>query len=119
MGESGRGHDEVGSADDRGWLKRRFICRWGSNVGDRVKNFARGCWGVGDAGVRVTRGSSFYETEPVDFLEQAWFLNCAVEGEAVVPGAGIAASLRGIELQMGSRKRVAKGPRLIDMDILL
>jgi 2-amino-4-hydroxy-6-hydroxymethyldihydropteridine diphosphokinase len=28
-------------------------------------------------------------------------------------------ALRGIELRMGSKKPVAKGPRLIDMDILL
>jgi len=79
---------------------------------------------LGDAGVRVTRESSFYETEfyetePVDFLEQAWFLNCAVEGETKVPALELLRALRGIELQMGSKKLVAKGPRLIDMDILL
>jgi len=91
----------------------------GSNVGDRVKNLRAAVGALGDAGVRVTRVSSFYETEPVDFLEQAWFLNCAVEGEAVVPALELLRALRGIELQMGSRKRVAKGPRLIDMDILL
>jgi 2-amino-4-hydroxy-6-hydroxymethyldihydropteridine diphosphokinase len=67
----------------------------------------------------VTRVSSFYETEPVDFLEQAWFLNCAVEGETDVPPLELLRALRGIELRMGSKKPVAKGPRLIDMDILL
>src|ERR1700736_6779922 len=65
------------------------------------------------------RGSSFYETEPVDFLEQAWFLNCAVEGETKVPALELMRALRGIELRMGSKKLVTKGPRLIDMDILL
>jgi 2-amino-4-hydroxy-6-hydroxymethyldihydropteridine diphosphokinase len=55
----------------------------------------------------------------VDFLEQAWFLNCAVEGETDVPALELLGALRGIELRMGSRKLVAKGPRLIDMDILL
>ena len=44
---------------------------------------------------------------------------CAVEGETEVPALELLRALRGIELQMGSRKRVAKGPRLIDMDILL
>ena len=91
----------------------------GSNVGDREANLRAATAALGDAGVRVTRESSFYETEPVDFLEQAWFLNCAVEGETEVPALELLRALRGIELQMGSKKLVAKGPRLIDMDILL
>jgi len=99
--------------------KKTVYLSLGSNVGDRVKNLRAAVGALGDAGVRVTRVSSFYETEPVDFLEQAWFLNCAVEGETVVPALELLRALRGIELQMGSRKRVAKGPRLIDMDILL
>ena len=91
----------------------------GSNVGDREVNLRAATAALGDAGVRVTRVSLFYETEPVDFLEQAWFLNCAVGGETEVPALELLRALRGIELQMGSKKLVAKGPRLIDMDILL
>jgi 2-amino-4-hydroxy-6-hydroxymethyldihydropteridine diphosphokinase len=91
----------------------------GSNVGDRAKNLRAAVAALGNAAVRVTRVSSFYETEPVDFPEQTWFLNCAVEGETDVPALELLRALRGIELQMGSRKLVAKGPRLIDMDILL
>lgn len=91
----------------------------GSNVGDREANLRAAIAALADAGVRVTRVSSFYETEPVDFLEQAWFLNCAVEGKTDVPAMELMRTLRGIELQMGSKKPVAKGPRLIDMDILL
>jgi 2-amino-4-hydroxy-6-hydroxymethyldihydropteridine diphosphokinase len=91
----------------------------GSNVGERAENLRAAIAALGDAGVRVTRVSSFYETEPVDFLEQAWFLNCAVEGETEVLALELLRALRGIELRMGSKKPVAKGPRLIDMDILL
>src|SRR6267154_1547400 len=91
----------------------------GSNVGDRKENLHAAIAALGDVGVRVTRVSSFYETEPVDFLEQAWFLNCAVEGETEVPAPELLRALRRIELRMGSKKPVAKGPRLIDMDILL
>jgi 2-amino-4-hydroxy-6-hydroxymethyldihydropteridine diphosphokinase len=91
----------------------------GSNVGDREENLRAAIAALGDAGVRVTRVSSFYETEPVDFLEQAWFLNCAVEGQTDVPAMELMRALRGMELRMGSKKLVAKGPRLIDMDILL
>jgi 2-amino-4-hydroxy-6-hydroxymethyldihydropteridine diphosphokinase len=91
----------------------------GSNVGERKENLRAAIAALADAGVRVTRVSSFYETEPVDFLEQAWFLNCALEGETDVPALELLRALRGIELRMGSKKLVAKGPRLIDMDILL
>src|SRR6202040_1680935 len=91
----------------------------GSNVGEREENLRAAIAVLGDAGVRVMRVSSFYETEPVDFLEQAWFLNCAVEGETKVPALELLRALRGIELRMGSKKLVTKGPRLIDMDILL
>src|SRR6267154_6545308 len=91
----------------------------GSNVGDREGNLRAAIAALGGAGVRVTQVSSFYETEPVDFLDQAWFLNCAVEGETDVPAMQLMRALRGIELRMGSKKPVAKGPRLIDMDILL
>jgi len=91
----------------------------GSNVGDRAANLRTAIAALGDASVRVTQVSSFYETEPVDFLEQAWFLNCAVEGKTEVPALDLLRALRGIELRMGSKKLVAKGPRLIDMDILL
>src|SRR5258708_24632556 len=91
----------------------------GSNLGEREENLGAAIAALGDAGVRVTRVSSFYETEPVDFLEQAWFLNCALEGETDVPTLELLHALRGIELRMGSKKLAAKGPRLIDMDILL
>jgi 2-amino-4-hydroxy-6-hydroxymethyldihydropteridine diphosphokinase len=91
----------------------------GSNVGQREVNLRAAIAALGAAGVRVTRVSSFYETEPMDFLEQAWFLNCAVEGETDVPPLELLQALRGIEVRMGSKKLVAKGPRLIDMDILL
>ena len=91
----------------------------GSNVGERKENLRAAIASLADAGVRVTRVSSFYETEPVDFLEQVWFLNCAVEGVTEAPALELLRALRGIELRMGSKKLVTKGPRLIDMDILL
>jgi len=91
----------------------------GSNMGERQENLRAAIAALAVAGVRVTRVSSFYETEPVDFLEQAWFLNCAVEGVTEVPALELLRALRGIEVRMGSKKLVAKGPRLIDMDILL
>jgi len=91
----------------------------GSNVGDREKNLRAAIAALAGAHVRVTRVSSFYETEPVDLREQPWFLNCVVEGTAEVPALELLHALRRIEARMGSKKLVSKGPRLLDMDILL
>ena len=91
----------------------------GSNVGDRGANLRAAVAALEGAGVRVRRVSSLYETEPVDFLEQPWFLNCVLEGETDAPAQTLLKELRRIEARMGSRKLVAKGPRLLDVDILL
>jgi 2-amino-4-hydroxy-6-hydroxymethyldihydropteridine diphosphokinase len=91
----------------------------GSNVGDREANLRAAIDELPHAGVAVTRVSSFYETEPVDLLEQPWFLNCAVEAQSHFDPLMVLRVLREIETKMGSKKLVAKGPRLIDMDILL
>ena len=91
----------------------------GSNVGDRARNLRDSIDALGKTGVQVVRSSSMYETEPVDYLDQPWFLNMAIQAETELAALDLLHALRGIETQMGSKKLVAKGPRLIDMDILL
>lgn len=91
----------------------------GSNVGNRQENLRAAIAALPAAGVDVKRVSSIYETEPVDLLEQPWFLNCVVRGEATVPAVELLRALREIERRMGSKKLIARGPRLIDIDILL
>ena len=91
----------------------------GSNLQDREKNLREGIAALGPAGVRVKKVSSLYETEPVDYLDQAWFLNCVVEAETELQPQVLLQSLQGIEMRMGRKKSVPKGPRLIDIDILL
>ncbi len=68
---------------------------------------------------RRSQISSIYETEPVDYLEQPWFLNCVVEAETDMEPQALLQILRAIESQMGGKKEFAKGPRKIDLDILL
>ena len=91
----------------------------GSNVGDRAKNLQNAIAALADAGVEVVRVSSIYETEPVDLREQPWFLNCVVEAQTNLPPLGLLEALRAIEARLGSKKLVPKGPRVIDVDILL
>ena len=91
----------------------------GSNLGDREENLRTAIAALSDAKVSVTRVSSFYETEPVDLRAQPWFLNCAAQATTEAPPLDLLLALRRIESQMGSKKLVPKGPRLIDLDILL
>lgn len=100
-------------------MKQTAYFSLGSNVGDRAKNLRDAIAALGNAGVSIARVSSVYETEPVDYLDQPWFLNCAVEAKTELAALDLLHAVRGIEAQMGSKKLIAKGPRLIDIDILL
>lgn len=91
----------------------------GSNLGDREKNLRTAIAALADTEVRVTCVSSFYESEPVDLREQPWFLNCVVQATTEAPPLDLLHALREIESRMGSSKLVPKGPRLIDLDVLL
>lgn len=91
----------------------------GSNIGDRLSNLRAAIAALPHLDVEVIKTSSVYETEPVDHLNQAWFLNCVVEGKTPLDPFALLSALRGIETQMGSKKEFPKGPRLIDLDILL
>ncbi len=100
-------------------LAKMIYLSLGSNVGDRASNLRRAIAALAEKGVRVRRESSVYETEPVDYLEQPWFLNCVVEAETELAPLPLMQAMRQIEAEMGSRKEVPRGPRLMDLDILL
>ena len=91
----------------------------GSNMGDRAENIARAIAALGQHGVRVMQESSLYETEPLEIRDQPWFLNCALEAETELSPQELMEALLRIEREMGRERRVPKGPRLIDLDILL
>src|SRR5438067_19510 len=63
--------------------------------------------------------SSFYETEPVEFTDQPWFLNCTVAVRTELTPQQFLARIQQIEHEMGRRRIQPKGPRNIDLDILL
>ncbi|HSR07384.1 MAG TPA: 2-amino-4-hydroxy-6-hydroxymethyldihydropteridine diphosphokinase, partial [Bryobacteraceae bacterium] len=68
---------------------------------------------------RLTRASSIYETAPRDIVDQPWFLNQVVAAETTLFPRQLLARLLRIEHEMGRQRTVAKGPRVIDLDILL
>src|SRR5258708_6124192 len=69
--------------------------------------------------LRILRESSVYETEPRDLAGQPWFLNEVIEIETPLFPRQLLARVLKIERDMGRRRVIAKGPRLIDIDILL
>ncbi|HEX8843833.1 MAG TPA: 2-amino-4-hydroxy-6-hydroxymethyldihydropteridine diphosphokinase [Pyrinomonadaceae bacterium] len=92
----------------------------GSNLGDRAGNLLLAVRGMMEAGLSVTRLSAVYETEPVDVREQPMFLNMVAELRAHLfsPEQTLARLLR-IEYALGRRREIARGPRTIDLDLLL
>lgn len=91
----------------------------GSNLGDRAAHLVAAIDALAPAGIRVTKTSSFYATEPVDLPTQQWFLNCCVEAKTALMPRQLLHALREITKHIGGRKIVRKGPRAMDMDILL
>jgi 2-amino-4-hydroxy-6-hydroxymethyldihydropteridine diphosphokinase len=90
----------------------------GSNVGDREAQLRDAQHRLAKLG-RLIAVSSFYETEPVEFTQQPWFLNCAVAIETTYTPRQLMVSVLRIEEEMGRRRVQNKGPRSIDIDILL
>jgi 2-amino-4-hydroxy-6-hydroxymethyldihydropteridine diphosphokinase len=91
----------------------------GSNIGDRAENLRLAVDLLRAAGVKIKKVSSVYEAEPVDYLEQDWFLNSVLQAETELDAVDLLQVMRAIEAIMGSKKAFTKGPRLIDLDILL
>lgn len=87
-------------------------------MGDRQKNLHDAIARLESMG-HVLKISSFYETEPVEFNRQAWFLNCAAAIETEKAPHELMAGLLEIEQDLGRRRTRRKGPRTIDIDIVL
>ena len=92
----------------------------GSNLGSREKNIREAISRLREHG-EVTKVSSFYETAPVEFTAQPWFLNAVLELETEQSPQELLRSLLAIEKSLGRDRSTAppKGPRIIDLDILL
>jgi 2-amino-4-hydroxy-6-hydroxymethyldihydropteridine diphosphokinase len=99
-------------------VHERVYLSLGSNIGDRAGNLNTAIDRLRAFG-EVAAVSSFYETEPVAFTAQAWFLNCAVALDTEKTPQQLLAGILDIEHQLGRRRGQKKGPRIIDLDILL
>lgn len=99
----------------------RIYLGLGSNLGEREANLGEAARRIEELGFTVIRASSIYETEPVGYLDQPWFLNQVIEIESAstIAAVELLKSLLDIEREMGRQRNKRDGPRLIDLDLLL
>jgi 2-amino-4-hydroxy-6-hydroxymethyldihydropteridine diphosphokinase len=90
----------------------------GSNVGDRAANLRAAVERLGETG-SIQAKSGFYETEPVELRDQPWFLNSVIGLETSLSPIALLKRVLAIEQEMGRIRMRDKGPRSIDIDILL
>ncbi len=92
----------------------------GSNLGDKCQNCLEGITAVENMpGTAILARSPFYETEPVDFTQQDWFVNGIIKVKTEKTPESLLTALKEIEKAMGRTKTVRFGPRVIDLDIVL
>ena len=94
---------------------------FGSNVGNRIENIENACKALERSGLPILRTSHLYETKPMYVEAQNNFINgvCEISVEGHISSMELLAKLKHIEDAMGRIKTVDKGPRNIDLDILL
>jgi 2-amino-4-hydroxy-6-hydroxymethyldihydropteridine diphosphokinase len=91
----------------------------GSNIGDREQHLRRAVEQLQGPVLRILRLSPLYQTEPVDYTRQPWFVNQVAEAETELFPMQLLARLGRVERALGRVRGIPKGPRVIDIDILL
>ena len=97
---------------------KRIYLSLGSNIGDRQANLRKAVERLELLDVHVLRASRIYETEPVDYVDQAWFLNQVVEAETALFPTQLLTRTARVERELGRTRTIPKGPRTLDIDIL-
>lgn len=92
----------------------------GSNLGDPLRNCQQGIATLcADSRVELLAQSQFYRTQPVDFLEQDWFVNAALQLRTVLAPLDLLALIQSIQRLMGRKSDAVRfGPRILDLDII-
>ena len=91
----------------------------GSNLGDRRENLQAAVVGLVQAGIRLKKISSLYETQPIGQVEQPLFFNAVLAVETDLSPQQLLQLVLAIENNLGRQPTVGWGPRTIDIDILL
>jgi 2-amino-4-hydroxy-6-hydroxymethyldihydropteridine diphosphokinase len=91
----------------------------GSNIGNREAAIDGALKALASPDLRLVRRSSLYETEPIGFKDQGWFLNAVAEFETDLFPRQLLHRMQKVERDMGRMRTIRNGPRTIDLDILL
>ena len=92
----------------------------GSNLGDKLDNCQRGVASLTPNGCRLVAQSDIYRTEPVDYLDQDWFVNYVVQIETQLEPLELLRVIHTIQKEAGRvRDKIRFGPRILDLDIIL
>lgn len=97
----------------------KYYISLGSNQGRRRHNLIAASRMLSEQGIEILRASSIYETEPVDFRAQPWFYNQVLEVDAPFEPMELLNRTQAVEKAMKRVPGGDKGPRIIDIDILL
>jgi len=97
----------------------RIFLAMGSNMGDRERHLRAAIAALEHADVRVVRSASLYSTEPKEVEDQPWFLNTAIEVRTPLAPHDLLNCCLVIERTAGRVRDRSKGPRPLDMDIIL
>jgi len=100
-------------------LNQKIYLGLGSNLGNRARNIEAALAEIERPGLHVLRRSRLYESEPVGFREQGWFLNMVAECETTLFPLQVLEHVKRVERKLGRIRTVPNGPRRIDIDILL
>ncbi|MBL0701166.1 MAG: 2-amino-4-hydroxy-6-hydroxymethyldihydropteridine diphosphokinase [Desulfosarcina sp.] len=92
----------------------------GSNIGDKSGNCKKGISALIRAHTTVLLGESkFYKTEPVDYTDQDWFVNCAIKISTPLEPLELLTEIKRIESEAGRKEDALRfGPRVLDLDII-
>lgn len=92
----------------------------GSNVGNREDFIQQAIKALAQLEhTQVMQVSSLYETEPLEYPDQHWFINAVVQIETSLPPDKLLTGLQAIEEHLQVERSIRWGPRTIDLDILL
>lgn len=91
----------------------------GSNMGNRSSFLLQASSLIKTTCGKIVQQSALYETAPWGFLDQPPFINQALVVETILDPMVLMQELLKIETQMGRKRTIKLGPRIIDLDILL
>jgi len=92
----------------------------GSNMGDKLGNCRNGLSALDQTdGIRMESVSAFYLTEPMEYVDQPWFVNAAVRIRTALDPLHLLAALKTLEQRSGRMgSGIRFGPRTLDFDII-